>query len=117
VTLRRSSKPDVQSKTCDRREWIAVVRSRARYGSAASNTSQLIDRLEAPLGLVSSSGDRHGHLSPRRLPSSCEHDAGERLVVNYKSAFNNVSSPPRLLGNVDTGRYGDNALQVAVDLV
>jgi hypothetical protein len=67
-------------------------RSRAHHGSAANNTSQLFDRLEAPLWLVSSSGARHGPGPEAIARIVLAGRDGRRLVFNYRSAFNNVSS-------------------------
>ncbi|WP_292622093.1 ComEC/Rec2 family competence protein [Mesorhizobium sp.] len=69
----------------------------AHHGSAANNTSTLIDRLASPLWLVSSDGSRHSHPDPeaiaRILLAPCR---DKRLVFNYRSRFNGVWENPEL---------------------
>ncbi|TPK87361.1 hypothetical protein [Mesorhizobium sp. B2-4-17] len=69
----------------------------AHHGSAANNTSALIDRLASPLWLISSNGSRHGHPDPEAIArivlAPCP---DKQIVFNYQTGFNRAWGEPDL---------------------
>jgi beta-lactamase superfamily II metal-dependent hydrolase len=61
----------------------------AHHGSAANNTSRLIDRLESPLWLISTNGSGHGHPHAEGIARIVLAQSREkkRLLFNYATRF------------------------------
>ncbi|MGJ5040641.1 MBL fold metallo-hydrolase [Bradyrhizobium sp. HKCCYLRH1062] len=61
------------------------------HGSAANNTSQLIDLLDSPLWLISSNGAVHRHPDPEAIARIVLAESrGKKLVFNYATQYNKV---------------------------
>ena len=60
----------------------------AHHGSGRNNTSELIDLIDSPLWLVSTSGAHHEHPDPEAMARIVlAPPAGKTLAFNYRSAF------------------------------
>jgi beta-lactamase superfamily II metal-dependent hydrolase len=81
----------------------------AHHGSAKNNTSQLVDRLEAPLWLISTNGSRHRHPDPEALARMILAPLpGKTIAFNYRSEFNLVCERPALINAFGYAtRYAD----------
>jgi beta-lactamase superfamily II metal-dependent hydrolase len=81
------------------------------HGSAGNSTSQLIDLLESPLWLVSSSGSYHQHPDPEAISRIVlAPTRGKQLIFNYRSSFNEAWDAKSL-----SEFYGYRPLYATVD--
>jgi beta-lactamase superfamily II metal-dependent hydrolase len=83
----------------------------SHHGSAGNNTSQLIDLLESPLWLVSSSGSYHQHPDPEAISRIVLAPVrGKQLIFNYRSSFNEAWDAKPL-----SEHYGYTPLYATID--
>ncbi|MER8460992.1 MBL fold metallo-hydrolase [Mesorhizobium sp. M0522] len=70
----------------------------AHHGSAANNTSKLVERLESPLWLVSTNGSGHGHPNAEAMARIVLARASEerRILFNYASKFSQAWADPKI---------------------
>lgn len=69
----------------------------AHHGSAANNTSELVDRLESKMWLISSDGSRHQHPDPEAIARLVLAPLPNKtLLFNYRTEFNEVWSDPNI---------------------
>jgi beta-lactamase superfamily II metal-dependent hydrolase len=69
----------------------------AHHGSAANNTSTLLNLLQSPLWLISSDGSRHQHPDPEAIARLVLTPIQDKvLLFNYRTKFNETWAQPDL---------------------
>jgi beta-lactamase superfamily II metal-dependent hydrolase len=89
----------------------------AHHGSARNNTSKLIDLLESPLWLVSTSGTRNDHPDPEAIARIVLTPKEKILAFNYRSEFSSEwDDQPMMRKFAYEVRYPDEGKSLAVDI-
>jgi hypothetical protein len=88
------------------------------HGSAANNTSQLVNVLESPIWLISSDGSRHRHPDPEAIARIVlAQPKQKKLMFNYSTPFNLVWGPSELRSRFEYQvEFGQDGQSCVVDL-
>lgn len=91
----------------------------AHHGSAANNTSALIDTLESEIWLVSSNGVRHHHPEPEAIARIVHAPApNKRLIFNYSTPFSQLWANRELATHFRyRPEYANGNSAVIIDLI
>jgi beta-lactamase superfamily II metal-dependent hydrolase len=90
----------------------------AHHGSAGNNTSKLLNLLESPLWLVSTSGANHEHPDPEAVARIVLAPTRDKTIAfNYRSAFNTAWDDPALTREYGYQvRYPEQGRSLVVDI-
>jgi beta-lactamase superfamily II metal-dependent hydrolase len=90
----------------------------AHHGSARNNTSKLVDLLESPLWLVSTSGANHQHPDPEAIARIVLAPPGDKTIAfNYRTRFNAEWGDPALMHAYGYQvRYPEEGKPLVVDI-